>query len=128
MTPFPLPNRGLTVGRAKKSRKRTDKDRARDNQGPRVKPTTPLYVRCPQCGASEVGLRGDCVCLNGYVETGFTQERFDSLLKENDRMLIFLDSCNKYPGEAGTDIREFVENPVVQEKIEGARSRTKRTA
>ena len=65
----------------------------------RRKPETPLYVKCPQCspprfigtavGGQEDGLLFQhCVCHNGFIETGFTQERFDRLVTRNGKLLI----------------------------------------
>ena len=64
------------------------------------KPETSLYVPCPQCGGSgekypddEVGSVYPCVCHNGFIETGFTQERFDALVTRSDKLLIAVDDA-----------------------------------
>ena len=58
--------------------------------GKRAENATPLWVECPVCGGAGPTAQRDCTCRQGYVETGFTQERFDALIKENDRMLVLL--------------------------------------
>ena len=122
----------------KKRRVRPEKDRLREKQrkrdrkadpvGPRqAPPETPLYVPCTICNRTGVGSYGNaCVCERGFVQTGFTQERYDQLIRDNDAMLLLLADV----AEAGTGIVEFDEplNSFLAEnadKLEAVRSRTK---
>lgn len=60
-----------------------------------------------------------------FIETGFTQERFDRLVKENDKMLMLLDDfrTNSTDFKARMVIERFLESR--QDDLVAARSRTK---
>ncbi len=109
--------------------------------GSKRDPVTPLYVRCPLCrGTGEkhepAGMNGDaggvtlpCMCHSGFVETGFTQERFDSLIRDNDRLLMLLaDVMGDGPGAFTSQAinRRRAEELLRerQEELVAARSRT----
>jgi hypothetical protein len=91
-------------------------------------PETPLYVLCPQCGGAKsyVDESGDyhaCLCKDGYVRTGYTEQRFDALVKENDRLLILLHRI-ALAGPAGW-VHAADETKDRFPEIEGAKSRAK---
>jgi hypothetical protein len=59
---------------------------------------TPLYVKCPNCTADkaiydDAGNCTNCLCDRGFIETGFTQERYDRLIKKTDRLIVALDDA-----------------------------------
>lgn len=88
---------------------------------------TPLYVACPQCGAGPLELREDCLCHNGYVETGFTQERFDRLIKENDQLLVLLSDVSDAAQSMDIEVRRRLNKALDGRAadIEAARTRIK---
>lgn len=105
--------------------------------GKKNKPSaTPLYVQCKHCGGTSenvYGLEetsGPCIsCSNGYRQTGFTQERFDALVKDNDKLLLFLVDLEKVldHGSVGPGLRilrELLHRRKLD--VETAESRTKR--
>ncbi len=51
---------------------------------------TPLYVKCVVCvRASGFGHHDNvCVCERGFVETGYTQERFDELVTRTELLIV----------------------------------------
>ena len=82
------------------------KKRKRRGGGPRREPDqgTPLYTVCPTCnGKQEYELDGQwhkCICQDGYVSTGFTQERYDHLVTDHDKLLILLDDLETFGYDA----------------------------
>lgn len=99
-------------------------------KGPMQEPTTPLLVKCPQCDGvqSYIDESGDyhkCICRDGYVETGYTQERCDKMQGRIDALLVMLAHVQDMldaPGERISSLDEFVADNA--EEIEVARSRT----
>jgi hypothetical protein len=111
-----------------KKRKRKDD---RHKYGPLGKrqpaPETPLYVRCPHCNGPEVlggyDDAGNCsLCQDGYIETGFTQDRFDRLIGKADKLLVALDEALR---ELSPSIRLSVlrANGYTETDVDDAKSR-----
>jgi hypothetical protein len=117
----------------KHKRSRTERDRARERERDRIGPKEPppetaLYVKCPMCdGQSDVSeLTGakliPCICSNGYIETGYTQERYDRLVKKTDKLLLALDEALRElnPAERVNVLRA---NGYTADDVEDARTR-----
>lgn len=97
--------------------------------GRRQRAVTPLFVRCPVCDGSgkvieHMNQSRSCACVNGFIETGFTQERFDVLIRDNDRLLMLLETMTGM-----TDlyaIRALASKQIAKrgDDLDAARSRT----
>lgn len=93
--------------------------------GTRKEGDTPLYVKCLVCEGKGVGTYDNsCLCENGFVLTGFTQERYDRLVAATDKLLLALDESlrNLNPSERLSVLRA---NGYTDDDVETARSRSK---
>jgi hypothetical protein len=114
-------------------RPRGERDRDYNKLGPKGAPRegdTPLFVRCPQCEAlpaspTRAGWEG-CLCSRGYIFTGFTQERFDALIKDNERMLLLLADVREAPADEIMAVDRFLSGR--EDDIELARNHAKRVS
>ena len=108
------------------------KDRSKGKKpvpvGPKHKPDTPLYVACPNCNNPDVtavyddGGHPGCFCTHGFVQTGYTEERYQKLIKQTDKLLVGLDDALR---ELSPSIRLSVllAHGYKEADVEAARSR-----